>query len=579
MKKLTIHVSIALAFLSLTACMSSSNITEIEEPTHQAIRTHNSPRVQAMPEQKQSYFLGENKEIQCLGDLYAAYKTWDKEPYSPQNANTNISILPITNQTHYTDKEIPKELTLSAQKIASQLGIGHNILYIPSINEQLEGSQLYNSFSSYLTNIKEPNSIGVHGVKLPTNDTIFIVAALTEYDDPNKIFGQAVNSSVLGSVDKKSFGFGFNKDKNQFSGRMSMIFSIIYPAQNVGIFSTPQFIYHPDSTTTVTLDFKESVNENEFSVSYDGSKPSLGYRNKFQKRDSRFIASNLLLERGLLKVLGKYYKIPYWRCMTENLVASNNKQKPMPLKKSREMYGYDSHVEKTVRRLFRYKGNDFGLGPYINRPNKNVENGKVWALFASLTGNPDNNPFMPLKINTSGNFIVHEVDAQQFKAFHSKQCQPLMPKNDDATRYIALNYAEYNQCLAGLKLNDKNSSFQIPLNTIDEKIKLNGKVIAGHLNPGSTAPFFLNILKQVATFNVQTLSEEEQKAYAQYLYEINTSGLSEDNFVDLWMSLPYQADSRIYPHHLDWNAQNANLGQFIHKYEADISDGSQTTME
>lgn len=184
-----------------------------------------------------------------------------------------------------------------------------------------------------------------------------------------------------------------------------------------------------------------------------------------------------------------------------------------------------------------------------------------------------------MEIDTSGNYIPHQIDVQKFNQYHIKQCIPLLPQtqNKQPEKNQVQDFAKYNQCMANLKLNDKHGTFKWALNP-EESRKLNGKVIASHMNPNSTAPFFLHVLKLVATFNAQTLSDTEQKSYAKYLHHINQSGLNEEAFVDLWMSLPYQADARIYPHHLEWNNQNANLEEFLNKYASsfDDEDGNQT---
>lgn len=551
-------ISLIIASLLTTSCVNTMSVSSLDEPTHNIIRTNNSKqfeeysknKLKNVPQpNKLNYFLGENQEMQCLGDMYSAYKIWDVEPNQSQPSKV-ITILPVSNQTNYADVELPAELTMATQKIAAQLGIGHRIVYVPSNVDRKDQNQLYNKYDSFLNLINQPTDLD----KKRNYDDIFIVASLIEYDDPNRIFADGIDMSSDGTKNKKSFHIGASHGKDRSSGRMTMTFSVVYPAHGVGSFANPQFVYHPDATISVSLDFKDLQNDNEFAVSYDGGRPTLGYRNKFQRRDSRFIATNLLIERGLLKVLGRYYKMPYWRCMSENLIAGDNKQYPRGLSSMKQMYGYDEHVEKNVRRMFRFIGDpNLGLAPYIKRPNRAAKNDQVWVGVRSLD---DDRAKFGVDIAES---VPHAllIDKSMFEKNDLTRCDGKIITRKNGT----VDYTNYNHCVKSKRLNEVGSTFQVRNLTSQESNALKGKVISEKINVNQTS--FLELLRKVAVFNARTLSKDEQERYVKYLHGLNQNQNTEEVFTNLWMSLPYQVDSRIYPHYLNWDDSKANMRDFI----------------
>lgn len=577
-------ISIMMASLLTASCAYTTHVSTLEEPTHSIIRTNNSPELETWSQKqlngvpkpnKSNYFLGENQEIQCLGDMYAAYRLWDVEPnYSQSNTAPVITILPVSNQTNYKDVEIPAELTMATQKIATQLGIGHHVVFVPS-KKDMENNVMYNNYQNVLSLINEPTNLHNRG----KSNHIFIAASLIEYDDPNRIFGVAGNVSGTGTVDKKSFSAGASVGHNRFGGRMSMTFSVIYPASNVGIANTPQFVYHPDASVSVSLDFQHTSHENEFSVSYDGGKPTLGYRNNFQRQDSRFIATNLLIERGLLKVLGRLYRMPYWRCMAPNLIADNNMQIPRPLNSMRKMYGYDSHVEKSLRRYYQFTGDPaLGVAPYVRRPEStpitdpdNKNNNQVWVQLVPLSQNGkildnfddiDDSTEITTKEDESQAKII-SIPQKMFDINQPSLCSDKKPKPDGSRKSDksgSKNYKEYNQCLLQKTLNTKGSTFQAHISE-EDKLWLEKRVISRPLSAGITQPSIYGLLQEVAVFNAQTLSTNEKSEYRKYMRNLNKAKSREDAFVDLWMSLPYRVDSRIYPHYLNW--QPVDVENFV----------------
>ena len=540
----------------LSACVVTNSVSEIKELEHDSIRTSNSNA--AKNAKAPARFLGENNEMKCLGDLSSTYEMWTVEPGNAQNEKYTITILPVTNQTNYADKEIPREMTLSAQRIATQLGSGYNIVFAPSLTDAQSG--FYTKWNDFFKHIEEPGKLGSHSTP-PSNKNIVIIAALTEYDDPNRSLGENGNFDLVGSKNKKSFGAGASSDLNRYTGRMSMTFSIAYPAR-VGNFSEPQLVYHPDSSVNVTLDFKESVNNNEFSFSYDGGKPSIGYKNKFHSRDSRFIAMDLLIERGILKALGRYHNVPYWRCMTENQIEKKDgiplSQLPLPLKDTQQMLGYDSHVEHTVRRTFRYISNDLNLGPYTRRPKYQLENGQKWAVFAQYNISPDQaDEFIPT--NYEGDYIVKQVSDEEFnrKWFDPNQCNEFYPQvhqvqdmqnleqgvNAGTTQTVVQgDFKKFNQCLI--------QKFSYPQGQ---------GYLVGSYDNNQTKQYFNYALKQVFAFNTEQLEKANslpvqlKGLLARTLYQHQESKDAENDFVSLWMSAPYLPNARIYPYYLEWD--------------------------
>lgn len=564
------YISAIIASIGVSSCVHTMNMSDIEEPTHEIIRSNNSDglshysenKMRQMPQQnKRNYFLGEHQEMQCLGDMYSAYNIWRVDAGKNQTTRT-ITILPVANQTNYQDVDIPKELTMQTQKIAAQLGIGHNVVYIPSTIDRYENN-FYSKYDNFLSMINSPDSLSK--TKPQLLNSIFIVASLIEYDDPNRIFGNNVNASSEGTVDKKSFGLGFDYSKDRFTGRIGMTFSVVYPATGVGMFVTPQFVYHPDATVSVYLDFKETSNSNEFSVSYDGGRPTLGYKDKFQKRDSKFIATSLLIERGLLKVLGRYYRMPYWRCMSENLIVNQNKQIPKSLPAMRETYGYDEHVEKNVRRNFRYIADAATMNaPFIKRPETAPNAGQVMVALASLKNS--NDPSSQSLIMSDENVShVLTISQQDFNKNFPQECNTKIEQLKNGT----FNFAKHNECLANKRLNVPGSTFQIYNLSPDDEAATRGKVIFRQISPASTQISVMEQLKQVATFNARKLSYDERKHYVNYFSRINQLNQKnkEDAFVDLWLSLPYQVDSRIYPNYLTWKNSLGNWGSFMMENE------------
>lgn len=579
MKKL-LFLPIMVTPILFTACSTTKSVTKIGEMSYKNLRTNDASLNKTSFEMKK--FLGQSPEIQCFGDLQATYEEWDAEPGNPMNNKYNISFLPVTNQTAVPNKDLPQDISLMAQAIAAQLGIGYNVVFSPSLLDVANSfgglyADFYKNQLTQRATASESNVLADYSSNI-SNKNITIISAITEYD-VNYGNSPSGNVQALGTTDGKSFSIGAAHNTDKIYGRISMVFNTAYFAKT-GDYAIPQLIYNPNTTSKVTIDFVDDTKTNELSLSYNGGKPTISTKYKVTNLDSRYIALNLLIERGLLETLGKYHRIPHWRCMEENqkprVDADGNAQLPLgqiplSLHDAKKMVGYNPDVEAHIRRIYRYKGNALGLGPYTYREEYKTNEQEI--VYVSLTnkGNPEpftskvNDNLYPLivPIGTYARYdlnscsktseylakykILKDIDSQLMTAKDSEKTLLQSTKNTTQEEMQALDH----QCKI-----EKIQQFNVDFSDVLQE-KFGNKLAVLRARNTTTGNHFLNVWFDMIQSNYIHDSNlvggnQNKEGYLTFLRDIkDLEGSSEDKFVSLWMSAPYLKDARIYPYYIN----------------------------
>lgn len=563
--------------LNVSGCATFSSVSKVTQPSYEGLD------VQRTDLGKLPYNLP-NPEIQCLGDLQAFYETWDVEG-GPQNQKYNLTILPVTNQTVMPSSKIPNDMSMVTQNIAARLGIGYNVIFIPSNSDiAYAPNSLYTSKYSPLLIDRANNSSNNELANFQSNIShkdITIIASLTEFDVSVEDTDSG-NVNYSGETNKgKSISAGASIADKNFSGKISMVFNTGYFAKT-GDYSTPQIVYNPNTATQVTIEFKDLLNSEEFSFSYDGAKPVIGTKSVFSTNDSRFAAINLLIERGLLKTLGKYHRLPYWRCMYENQVSEkvyDNKTKeykytrplydqPLTLNQARNMKGYDSDVEDMIRRMYRYQALANGLGTFKKRLER-IDNSQEVILVAQLPKNQETPKV------TDDVFSI-AVPKGTYDRFNLAQCsQTSRVKQLNQSIFELSNSVQQSQASNNLATQRQKtlnqtvqqrdgmvkqceSSYKQRFNAFLNNEGYSSKYGLTLLGKTSgTGQSFYNTLNAVtrATINSPDLMGDK-KEYTNFVEQLgnateNGTISMESAFVNLWMSAPFKEKARIYPYYIN----------------------------
>lgn len=579
MKYKLIYLS-AVSTLFITGCATVGSFSEVTKPDYSDIEDISSIS-------KKLNYSSSNPEMQCFGDLQATYETWNLEPQYPyrRESKYNISILPVTNQTVVPSTKIPFDMSLVAQSIASKAGIGYNVIYLPSITDvQMAPNFIYGSYTDLLTTRAASTKAKLaSSSSQPKERDVTIIASLTEFDVSNEDT-DSISSRVTDKTKKgKSYSAGYSGSDQSYRGKITMLFNTAYFAKT-GDYKTPQLIYNPNTSTEVTINFEDKANSDEFSFSYDGGNPSVGYKSVYSTQDSKFAAINLLIERGLVKTLGKYQRIPYWRCYAENQISNKVKNKngesvvvepvgttPLKLQKTREVSGYDSDIEHMTRRMFNYFGNNIGLGPYRRRLPK-IENGNVFAFVAEVSSK-SSSPWNISQDNANVKSI--QLPMSVYKQYRLDVCKK-QPQNVRIQKEITrltdmINGNPTSSEVPSLKANisSLNAQFKSVTNnckkqrtlefnrTIPTYVKGKDKLWVLQQKSDNTGQAFFNRLRLVSQQNINSgYLAGNKDVYDKYLKGINRN-LSkktiseEDAFVELWMNAPYEKNARIYPLYLN----------------------------
>lgn len=576
MKKL-FFLPIMVTPILFTACSTTKSVTKIGEPGYENLRTNDIGLNKTSFEMKK--FLGQSPEIQCFGDLQATYEEWDTEPGNPMNNKYNITFLPVTNQTALPHKDLPQDISLMAQAIAAQLGIGYNIVFSPSLSDvpnslyaDFYSTQLVGRAGASTSNILADYSSNI------SNKNITIISAITEYD-VNYGNSPSGNIQALGTTDGKSFSIGASHGTDKIYGRIAMVFNTAYFAKT-GDYATPQLIYNPNTTSKVSIDFVDDTKTNELSLSYNGGKPTISTKYKTTNLDSRYIALNLLIERGLLETLGKYHRIPYWRCMEQNqkerVDKDGNKQSPLgqvplSLTEARKLPGYNPDVEAHVRRMYRYKGNTLGLGPYTYREEYIERNQEV--VIVSLTNKTNPEPF---GFKPNDNLYPLIVSAGSYQRYDLNSCakMPEILSRNETLKEMDSHLLIAND-LEKPSLQSARNALQKEVQMLDSQCKIakiqqfnvdfssilqekfGDKLVVPRGRTSTTGYHFLTVLSDMIQSNYANDKNliggsKNGQEYLAFLENIKDSEDSlEDKFVSLWLSAPYLKDARIYPYHIN----------------------------
>lgn len=235
------------------------------------------------------------EHLACFGDMLSDYQRAYKQGELKPIRIAIVSVKDATNisTVDFANSEIPSNFNDMALGIVTKIGGPLRVLYIPDSNEIVDGLRLAGSGD-------KPFSIAHYAT-----NTLQIYGALTEYDRLilNKQRELEVGAEIGDGSGLTNIEASRYRERN--TARMTMDFRAVQPG--VG-----DVINHLSSTNTLRL--YQNGKDFNFGISVDGQ--GIGYAKSNSIVDARHKAIRLLIELGMIEVIGRYAKVPYWKCLT-----------------------------------------------------------------------------------------------------------------------------------------------------------------------------------------------------------------------------------------------------------------------
>ncbi len=229
-----------------------------------------------LPEVKTTIF---SEAIRNLGRMNVIY----------DRGELRVMAKPIVDQTGTslpTQGEIPQDIS---EMVKSSLnGIGGNILYVPYDPE-------------FMLNTAQTGYSEWGGKLLPN---IVLVGGLTEFD--RGLVTKEKNLNLSGTAEELGvpMGLDFEDSSKSSLASITLDFNLI------------------DFTTFTGIPFMQAVNNikvhktlKEDALGFTVYGQTLGLRGQIKKVQGRHAAIRLVVQVGIIQVLGKYQKLPYWRLL------------------------------------------------------------------------------------------------------------------------------------------------------------------------------------------------------------------------------------------------------------------------
>jgi peptidoglycan hydrolase-like protein with peptidoglycan-binding domain len=237
---------------------------------------------------------------------------------------------PIVDQTGTslpTQGEIPQDIS---EMVKSSLnGIGGNILYVPYDPE-------------FMLNTAQ-TGYSQWGEKLLPN--IVLVGGLTEFD--RGLVTKEKNLNLSGSAEELGVPMGLDFEDTSKSSLASITLDF-----NLIDFNT--FTGIPFMQAVNNIKVHKTLKEDTLGFTVYGQ--TLGLRGQIKKVEGRHAAIRLVVQLGVIQVLGKYQKLPYWRLLP------NAEPDPVVLDAVREEFYSLSEADRIAK-----------LQEYLYLYGKNVE--------------------------------------------------------------------------------------------------------------------------------------------------------------------------------------------------------------
>lgn len=238
--------------------------------------------------------------LACFGDMLSDYsRIANNGQVRPIRAAimTARDATDVSTKT-YANSEIPTDFKDMTIGIASKIGGPVRILHVPESMEIIDAIRLNTTNKNALENITPFTA------RHYNKETIQIYGAITEYDRllSNSQIKPEASFNFGGGRGLTSIEAGIKRERNV--ARMTIDFRVVHP-------ETGDVINHTGSTNT--LELYQLGKDNSFGMSIGGQ--AIGLAKSDSIVDARHKAIRLLVERGLIETLGKYAKVPYWRCL------------------------------------------------------------------------------------------------------------------------------------------------------------------------------------------------------------------------------------------------------------------------
>jgi hypothetical protein len=217
----------------------------------------------------------------------------------------------------YGNSEVPEDMTDIAIGAISK--IGGPIRLMPLDMENLQKLVIYGSLTEYDRSLQ--NSKGG-------------VDANADYLSSKT----RINTGTTGQViyeDRPENDGGISASHNKLKNvsRMTMDFRVVRMNEG-GMINTASVVTNTILLyqTAETKSFGINLNGKSLGLlSTFGATGALGYSDSMTEVDARHAAIRILIERSIMDLLGKEYKLPYWRChakeITKEVIVNGEKQK------------------------------------------------------------------------------------------------------------------------------------------------------------------------------------------------------------------------------------------------------------
>ena len=258
------------AAASLSLLCSCSSVTET------SVSNEDIAEVDALAPSPEKEITRYDDALYLLGEMLDAYNA----PF------LNIQTKKITNDT--ASRKVPDNL--SQMVITAINKIGPQVAYIDfdanrMLTEQALGRQI---------DISD---------KLPD---IVIRGAITEFDKDLVKKNRNIETDVLAKYHGEEIDLGGESDSDASGSRVAIDMQVVN-------YTTKRLVSGVQTSNRINL--FSTANSNELGVAFNGS--GIGFKCSVDRKQGLHSSLRLLIELSILEILGKYYDVPYWKCLPE----------------------------------------------------------------------------------------------------------------------------------------------------------------------------------------------------------------------------------------------------------------------
>lgn len=276
--------------ISLMVGCSITKEFKVEEPKEQPVKRESNLFVNLDR-------LGKISSLSCVGKMYSVY-TDTPLKIAVRGVKDAIGVSGLS------QFEIPRDMTDMAINSISKMGGNLELKYYPTPEEV----QMFYYYMTPFVNARTPDVPPMFPQLISKNgnllNTIILSGAVTEFD-------RGLNNDA----DKYNGGGEFGGGEGQTNLNASLEKNTNYSriVMEFNAYSTSMNAYVNKASSVNSMTISNTLDSKSIGIGISGN--SIGYITSLQKVEARHAAIRLLVELGLIEVMGKIASIPYWRCL------------------------------------------------------------------------------------------------------------------------------------------------------------------------------------------------------------------------------------------------------------------------